>query len=107
MAGGGIDLDVGSCDYGYVAESPDINFHYNTSGGTDLYVYASGADDTTLLLNRPAGSWVYADDDLGDGNRSPLLFMPAAAGGLYNIWVGTYDAANTSAALYVSERDPR
>ena len=107
MAGGGIDLDVGSCNYGYVAESPDVNFHYNTSGGADLYVYASGADDTTLLLNRPDGSWVCDDDDLGDGNRSPLLVIPAAAGGLYNIWVGTYGAANTSATLYISERDPR
>ena len=107
MAGGGIDLDVGSCNYGYVAESPDVNFHYTTSGGADLYVYASGADDTTLLLNRPDGSWVCDDDDLGDGNRSPLVFIPAAAGGLYNIWVGTYGAANTSATLYISERDPR
>ncbi len=95
------------CNYGYVAESPDVNFYYTTSGGTDLYLYVNGAEDTTLLVNRPDGSWVCDDDDLGDENRSPLLVIPAAAGGLYNIWVGTYGATNTSATLYISERDPR
>ena len=65
----------------------------------------NAAEDTTLLVNRPDGSWVCNDDDLGDGN--PVLVITSAADGLYDIWVGTYGASNTNATLYISEIDPR
>ena len=104
-AGGSIEADIGSCTYGYIATSPDVNFYYTTSGGAGLFIYVHGDEDTTLLVNQPDGSWVCDDDDLG--NRNPLLVIPTAAGGLYNIWVGTFGAASASATLFISERDPR
>ena len=105
IAGGDIEVAVGSCSYGYVAEPPDVDFYYTTSGSSNLYVYVNAAEDTTLLVNRPDGSWVCNDDDLGDGN--PVVVIPSAADGLYDIWVGTYGASNTNATLYISEIDPR
>jgi hypothetical protein len=105
IAGGDVDVDVGSCSYGYVADSPDVNFYYTSSGSSNLYVYVEGAEDTTLLINQPDGSWVCDDDDLGDSN--PVVVVPAAASGLYNIWVGTYGDTNSNATLYISELDPR
>lgn len=106
-AGGSIDVDLGDgeCDYGYAGARPDLNLRYATTGGANLYLYVNGAEDTTLLVNQPDGTWVCDDDDLG--NRNPLLVIPTAAGGLYNIWVGTFGTASTSATLFVSERDPR
>ncbi len=68
-----------------------------------MYVIAD--EDTTLLINRPDRAWACDDDELGEEN--PLVIIPAAAGGLYNIWVGTYDTDNAPAVLYISEIDPR
>lgn len=104
-AGGGIEVDVGSCGYGYVAEAPDVGFYYTSSGGANLYIYVNSDEDTTLLINQPDGSWVCDDDGLGDSN--PVVIIPAAASGRYDIWVGTYGAANASATLYFTEVDPR
>ena len=107
-AGGTVDLGDGECDFGYVAQAPDVNFYYASSGGTDLYVYATAGtagEDTMLLLKRPNGGWEYDDDDLG--NRNPIVIIPAAEGGLYSIWVGTFGTENMGATLFISERDPR
>jgi hypothetical protein len=104
-AGGSIEVDVGSCGYGYVADAPDVDFYYTVSGGRDLYIYVEGSEDTTLLVNRPDGTWVCNDDDHTGNN--PLLVFPKAAGGLYDIWVGTYGDDLSDAILYISERDPR
>jgi len=104
-AGGSIDVDVGSCSYGYVADAPDVDLRYTTSGGSTLYVYVRADEDTTLLINTPNGSWVCDDDTLGSSN--PVVVIPRAADGLYNIWVGTYGSTTTRATLYISEQDPR
>jgi hypothetical protein len=104
-AGGSIDVDVGSCGYGYVSDAPDVDLRYTTAGGSTLYVYARASGDTTLLINLPNGTWVCDDDSLGDSN--PVVVIPRAADGLYNIWVGTYGSSTIPATLYISERDPR
>jgi hypothetical protein len=103
-AGGGIAVDVGSCSYGHVAAAPDIDFYYTSSGSANLYVYVNSTEDTTLLVNQPDGSWLCDDDALGDSN--PVLTIPSAAAGLYNIWVGTYGDVNASATLFISEISP-
>jgi len=46
-------------------------------------------------------------DDDRCGNSNPVVVIPQASGGLYNIWVGTYGAVGTNATLYISEIDPR
>ncbi len=105
VAGGSIEPDFGECDYGHIAEDPDVNFFYTTSGGSSLYVYVNADEDTTLLINKPDGSWVCDDDLLGD--RNPVVVVTGAGGGLYNIWVGTYGGDTAPATLYISEIDPR
>lgn len=103
-AGGGVDVDVSGCGYGYVANAPDYNLTY-TGSGSALSFYVRSDEDTTLLINRPDASWICDDDSLGDSN--PVVTIPNAPSGLYNIWVGTYsDSGLTSATLYISKKAP-
>ncbi len=104
-AGGSVDVDVSGCGYGYVANAPDYNLTY-TGSGTALSFYVRSDEDTTLLINRPDASWICDDDSLGDSN--PVVTIPNAPSGLYNIWVGTYsDSGLTSATLFISKKAPR
>ncbi len=105
VAGGTIELDMGECTYGYVADAPDFDLYYETSGNSTLYIYAVSGEDTTLLVNSPDGNWICNDDGYGDGD--PLIVIPAGAGGLYDIWVGTYNGDTAGTTLYISEIDPR
>lgn len=104
-AGGSISVSRGSCTYGHVASAPDVDLYYTGNGSNDLYIYARAGADITLLINTPNGTWVCNDDGLGDGD--PVVVIPNAASGLYDIWVGTYGTSMTPATLYVSEIDPR
>lgn len=103
-AGGSMEVAVGDCSYGFVAGPPDIDLYYETSGETALYIYVQSQDDTTLLVNLPDGSWVCDDD--GFEGRNPLVVIPDAPAGLYDVWVGTYGDEMVAAALLISERDP-
>jgi hypothetical protein len=101
-AGGSVDVDVGGCGYGFVATAPDYNLTYSGSGSA-LFFFVRSSEDTTLLINKPDGSWVCDDDSLGDSN--PLVTIPNASSGLYNIWVGTYsDGDLASSTLYISTK---
>ncbi|MDX1420453.1 MAG: hypothetical protein R3181_10850 [Rubricoccaceae bacterium] len=104
-AGGGSTPAVSGCDYGYIAEAPDYDLYYEASGGSTLYIYAVSGSDTTILVNTPDQSWVCDDDSYGDGD--PLVIVPNAEGGLYDIWVGTYGEDAAEATLFISEVDPR
>lgn len=104
-AGGSIEVDKGRCSYGYVANAPDVDLYYTTSGGSNLYIYVRSGEDTTLLINTPDGSWRCDDDGLGDMN--PVVIFRNAPSGLYDIWVGTYGDDLASATVYISEIDPR
>lgn len=104
-AGGGTEVEISGCSFGYVANAPDVDLQYESTGGATLYIYVRSDDDTTLLINMPDGSWRCDDDDFG--NRNPIVIIPNAPGGLYDIWVGTYGDDMTSATLYISEIDPR
>ena len=104
-AGGSIDVNVGGCGYGYVASSPDYDLYWTAGTGSTLYIYARAGEDTTLLINLPDGSWICNDDGLG--NRNPLVTIPKAPSGLYDIWVGTYGTSTVSATLYISELNPQ
>jgi hypothetical protein len=103
-AGGGLEVDVGSCNYGYVANGPDVDLYYEANNSAQLYIYVESDDDTTLLINRPDGSWICDDD--GHEGLNPLIHFEKPASGLYDIWVGTYGDDLTDATLYISEIDP-
>ena len=104
-AGGSVDVNVGGCAYGYVADAPDIKFSYTASGKTTLYIYAAAEGDVTLLINTATGTWMCDDDSYGNGD--PVIVIPDAPSGRYDIWVGTYGDQLTPATLYLSEVDPR
>lgn len=105
-AGGATRVRVGSgCDYGTVANAPDVKMTYNTSGRSTLYIYATSGSDTTILVNTANGRWVCNDDGLGNAN--PVVVIPNAGSGRYDIWVGTYGSDTAPATLYISEIDPR
>jgi hypothetical protein len=104
-AGGSLVPAIEGCDFGNIAEAPDFDLYYETSGGATLYIYAVSGADATILVNTPDETWVCDDDSYGEGD--PLVVIPEALGGLYDIWVGTYDGEPTEAILYISEVDPR
>jgi hypothetical protein len=104
-AGGSVDVSRGACQYGKVANAPDVDLYYSGNGGRTLYIYVRSSIDTTLLVNLPQGDWVCDDDSLG--NLDPLLIVRNAPSGLYNVWVGTYGDSMGPGLLYISEIDPR
>ncbi|MDX1494237.1 MAG: hypothetical protein R3253_09270 [Longimicrobiales bacterium] len=104
-AGGDISVNEGSCTYGQVAEAPDFDLYYTATEANTLYISVIGDGDTTLLVNGPDGRWYCDDDSYGD--LDPILAIPKAQSGLYDIWVGTYGEELVSATLYISEVDPR
>ncbi|MEM8599508.1 MAG: hypothetical protein AAGF99_06285 [Bacteroidota bacterium] len=103
-AGGSIEVNKGACTYGYVANAPDVDFYYTTSGGSNLHIYAESESDVTLLINGPDGSWLCDDDGLG--GRDPLVTVANASSGLYSVWIGTYGDEMEAATLYLSEIAP-
>ena len=105
LAGGSVAVDVGGCSYGNVSNAPDVELTYETSGGSDLYIYAVSGDDTTILVNTATGSWVCDDDSYGDGD--PIVIIRNAPAGVYDIWIGTYGDEMADASFYISEMDPR
>lgn len=118
-AGGATVPSAEGCDFGNIAEAPDYDLYYGSSveptdggepyfeasGSTTLYIYAVSDSDTTILVNTPGQEWVCDDDSFGEGD--PLVVIPNAAGGLYDIWVGTYGEDAAEATLFISEVDPR
>ena len=59
--------------------------------------------DTTLVVNKPDGSWICDDDT---NNRDPAISMTSPMSGQYDIWVGNYNGTDTpNATVYVTELD--
>lgn len=102
-SGGSIDASasVGADCVGFIADAPDFDLYYN-SGSFPLIISVDAAEDTTLVINAPDGSW-HCDDDSGEGFNPSVRFSTPATG-LYNVWVGTYgDTSLEAATLSVSE----
>src|SRR5690606_27679707 len=92
---------------GYIANGePDLNVVYGGEGEALAFYTTSGEmDDLTMVVNLPDGSWRCSDDALG---RDPAVVVESPAGGLYNVWVGTYSQdSGVSTTIHVSETDPR
>ena len=88
---------------GSVASKPDFDLYYHTSGYTPLTIFVDSPYDTMLLVNTPSGDWLFDDDSGGNGN--PMIVIPNAADGLYDIWIGSYDGARgLPGTLYITER---
>lgn len=105
VASGKVKVKKAPCAFGYVAEAPDLDFYYQGDGSRTLYFYVESEKDTILLINDTVGDWACDDDSLSEQN--PLVAIPNAESGLYNIWVGTYAGDEGEATLKISELDPR
>ncbi len=103
-AGGIAQPTAIGCGYGYISQEPDFELTYSTSGFSGLYFYVEGEGDTTLLIRTPSGGWLCDDDD--HGNMNPIVDIPNAAQGAYQVWAGAYSSGYIQATLYVSERYP-
>ncbi|MGE0459012.1 MAG: hypothetical protein AB7O56_12505 [Bauldia sp.] len=105
-AGGGYHL--GNCGFnanGWVASAPDFQFSYSAAG-YPLTIAINSNTDTVLLINAPDGSWHFSDDDgIGPYGLGAAIYFPNPLGGVYDIWIGTYNqASGIPAQLVITEQ---
>lgn len=99
IAGGNIDL--GACGsvpgHGHIIQGPDFTLNLTANPQAyDLEFRIEASCDPVLLVSDPSGQWHFNDDDNGLNSR---LRLPRATPGLYDIWVGTYNASTCQATL--------
>lgn len=104
-SGGPIDASYlgGDCR-GFATAAPDFDVTYEAGSLTLLrfYFVADAAEDTTLIINAPDGSW-YCNDD-APGTIDPMYDFTNPQSGLYDVWVGSYQqGTNVEGVLYVTE----
>lgn len=86
---------------GFVTAQPDVIVHYQ-SPRSWLRFFVRAAGDTTLVINDAQGRWHCSDDE--GGNLNPMIDLAGPPGGQYDIWVGSYRAAeNLRGTLFVTE----
>lgn len=104
-AGGDIDVRENGPEgcWGYTTASPDYELNYAAGNAFDLFISATSATDTVLIVNAPDGSW-WCNDDGAEGLNPGIEFNSPDAG-VYDIWVGTYSssAGTPPATLHISE----
>ncbi len=88
-AGG--DLDLSACanvpGSGFITQAPD--FQLNLTGNVtaqDVTIGVTAACDAVLMVNDASGAWQFVDDTNG---TDPVVVIPAAQDGAYDIWVGS------------------
>lgn len=91
---------VASGCVGQVAAAPDYRIEYSAGAAPLIFRTRSGGD-TTLLINDPQGRWICDDDSGGGVDAEIRLSRPAS--GVYDIWVGAYEADNPEADLLITE----
>ena len=103
LGGGGVDASYlgGGC-VGHASQAPDIRLTWG--GASDelrIFFKAGAAEDASLLVNLPDGTWVCNDDA---GSLDPLIFLEDPAEGQYDIWVGSYERGQViSGAISITE----
>jgi hypothetical protein len=98
---------LGGACYGWAGDAPDFEITY-TAGSWDLlrfYFVADSADgDAVMIVNDPSGNWHCSDDSYGTYN--PTVDFPFPASGVYDIWLGSYDAGDlVPGSFFVTEID--
>lgn len=101
-AGGTLDATTLSEDcVGYVTAQPDYRVQWSGTGGF-LRFYFVGLGDSTLVVYAPDGTWHCNDDSFVSVN--PTVDVLEAVPGIYNIWIGSFDAGLTiPGTLYITE----
>lgn len=106
LSGGDINvksLGLGDNCLGFAARDPDFVIELTGDFSRITFLIAS-AQDTTLIINTPNGSWSCDDDTNG---LNPALVYYNAQPGAYRLWVGSYAAeAFDESVLTISESGP-
>ncbi len=106
LSGGDIEvksLRLGDNCLGYAARDPDFLIELTGDFKRITFLSAS-AQDTTLIMNLPNGSWACNDDTNG---LNPALVLHNPPPGPYRLWIGSYSAETyDESVLYVSEAAP-
>lgn len=82
---------------GYVTSAPDFDLTWS-GASAQLTIAVESGSDTVLLVNDPNGTWLFSDDYRG---LDAGIVIANPVPGLYNIWVGTYDAGTIPPARLV------
>jgi serine protease Do len=109
VSGGSVDISTlglgGDCR-GFATAAPD--YRLTLTGDISrlrIFFVAQDGGDTTLAVNLADGTWV-CNDDFADGNVNPMVEITSARGGVYEIWVGSFNTGTTVAGtLYITEQD--
>ncbi|HEX2765473.1 MAG TPA: hypothetical protein VHR55_02360 [Candidatus Limnocylindria bacterium] len=107
LSGGPIDATyLGAPCTGWATAAPDFDVRYEAGSMTLLrfyFVADEAGEDATLIINAPDGSW-HCNDDSAVGVFDPMVDFTTPQGGLYDVWVGTYeDGSAVTGTLYVTE----
>lgn len=83
---------------GYARADAEFALSFTAPPQAGLQMSVDSACDTTLLVRRADGFWVFDDDS--NGNLDPSLVVDAAGlAGRVDIWVGTFNAERCPAQL--------
>jgi S1-C subfamily serine protease len=103
-AGGPVNLS--NCEMpgiGLVAIAPDFTLDFSANvTRRDLLIRVEAECDTVLLINDPETEWHFDDDSDG---MNPAVRFEAADDGIYDIWIGTYEAPTCPARMILETFD--
>jgi hypothetical protein len=102
VAGGPVDASgINSSCVGGLSQRASFTLNYRADDAHPLIISAVADGDSVLAVRAPDGTWSCNDDTDG---VNPAVRYDSPRRGRYQIWVGSYDASQTIAAvLYVSE----
>jgi hypothetical protein len=98
-SGGSLNSSSVGCT-GWVTAAPDAEVSWSGTSSF-LRIFVTASEDTTLIINDPAGQWHCSDDVYGS---NPAIDFSSPTEGTYDIWVGSYSSDDfISSTLYVTE----
>ncbi len=95
VSGGSVSATSLSSDCrGWIANEPNHLFTASGNFNTLRILVNGGAEDTTLVVQKPDGTYVCNDDAEG---HNPIIANVPFPSGTYKIWVGSYQQSVTAA----------
>jgi serine protease Do len=109
VSGGSLDistLGLGLECRGFATSTPDYRLVLTGDvGRLRIFFVAQAGGDTTLVVNQADGTWA-CNDDFAAENLNPMVEIPNAPAGVYEIWVGSFNTGTTTAGtLYITQAD--
>ena len=107
-AGGQVSLFDNACGiqgHGFVAQAPDFSVMFDPQGqNATLEVSVQGQCDTLMLINDAQATWLFNDDT---NDLNPMLSLPNAVAGRYDVWIGTFGSQLCPANVTFSSYGPQ